>query len=124
MSHYSSVKTQINDLGALAAAAKEMGFGFLENARPRGYSTGVQCDAVIKLPGSYDVGFQKQEDGSYNMVCDWYTGAVEKAIGQNGGLLMQNYAYQKISCEAGARGYTVQRRLEQDGKMRVQIGGF
>jgi hypothetical protein len=124
MSHYSSVKTQINDLGALAAAAKEMGFGFLENARPRGYSTGAVCDVVVKLKGKYDVGFVKQADGTYAMTCDWYMGYVQKEIGENGGLFMQNYAYQKISREAGARGYSVQRNLEKDGKIKMRIVGL
>lgn len=125
MSHFLQVKTQINDLGALHDAADELGLGFQEHTAVRGYyGTGDQCDVVLKLKGPYDVGFNKQEDGTYQMVCDWWSGHVEKEIGKNGGKLLQSYAYHKIAREAGQHGYTCQNTMEKDGKLKVKISGF
>jgi hypothetical protein len=119
------VQTQINDLGALHDAANELGLGFQEHAGVRGYyGLGDQCDVVLKLKGPYDVGFTKQADGTYQMTCDWWSGHVEKEIGSKGGKLLQSYAYHKIAREAGQRGYSVQKSMEKDGKMRVRIIGF
>jgi hypothetical protein len=125
MSHFVKVQTQINDLAALKMAAVEMGFKVEENASIRGYyGLGQTCELVVKLKGRYDVGFNKQEDGTYGMVCDWFAGYVEEEIGKNGGQLLQGYTYQKVAKEAGQRGYTVQKSMEKDGKMKIRVGGF
>lgn len=125
MSHFMKVKTHVNDLVALKDAAKDLGLGFAEHAGARGYGCQVsQCDAVVKLKGPYDVGFNKQQDGNFEMTCDWWQGHVEKEIGKNGGSLMQAYAYNKVAREAGKRGYTTQKTMEKDGKLRVTVGGF
>jgi hypothetical protein len=56
----------------------------LENATPRMYYNNQhgKCDFVLKLADSpYDVGFDKQADGSYVPVYDSWGGHIQKAIG-------------------------------------------
>lgn len=90
MSHTSVLKTvQINDIQALYNAVeflKQNGVNceLLQNARPRMYyrdQHGV-CDYVLKLNNaSYDVGFAKQNDGSYVPVFDSWNGIIAREIG-------------------------------------------
>lgn len=78
----------IKDVAALRAAvadlqAEGVNCSLVENARPRMYyqSQHGTCDYVLKLQGKYDVGFDKQADGSYVPVFDEHAYHVANQIG-------------------------------------------
>lgn len=124
MSHFTTVKTQIKDVEALRLAVQELGFELLENAVARGYGgQTTHGELVIKLPGPYDVALQKQADGTYAIVTDWWEGHVARHIGKNGGKLLQAYGYHKVAIEARKRGLSVHRQVQKDGSLRVTIQG-
>lgn len=91
MSHTTTLKTvKIVDIDALQRAVnylaeeEKVNISLVKNARPRMYSRDqeVMCDYVVKLPKSrYDVGFQKQKDGSYVPIFDTYLNSIRNQIG-------------------------------------------
>ncbi len=73
MSHWFSVKTKFNSVDAIKKAASQMGYMVVHNRKCRGYAgQETHCDLVLRLPGEYDVGFEKQEDGTYEIVADFW----------------------------------------------------
>ncbi len=90
MSHTTKLnQVVIRDISALKQAvsalkAKGINCNLLKNAKPRMYSSSQSptCDYVLYLDdGKYDVGFQKQKDGTYVPVLDTWSDYVSKEIG-------------------------------------------
>lgn len=90
MSHTTSLKgVVIKDVSALRSAVAELiqqgvNCALLENAKPRMYYQNQHgnCDFVLNLKdGAYDVGFDKQADGSYVPVFDEWSNHVSSKIG-------------------------------------------
>jgi hypothetical protein len=82
VSHFTEIKTQINDIAALRLACKELGLALLQNAEARGYyENRTKGDYVIKLKGPYDIDLNKQKDGTFGLTADLWQGHVEKEVG-------------------------------------------
>lgn len=148
MSHTTTLKTvSIKDVAALRATVSELQAAgvdceLVENARPRMYydtQHGV-CDYVIRLNKSrYDVGFDKQADGSYVPVFDEWGGHVGTELGatcriartdeeramQQIGRLMQGYAKNAAINAAVSQGYYVESTTTDDkGNVHLVLGGM
>ncbi len=124
MSHFTTIKTEIRDAEALKAACAELGFGFLENAKARGFNGRTRPgDYVLRLKGPYDIAVAKTGNGAMALACDWWGGHVEKEAGKNYGRLLQIYGVHKTAAEARRKGYTVRRRALADGSVKLVIGG-
>jgi hypothetical protein len=121
MSHFTDVELEIKDLQALEDACKEMGFELVRNTTARYYYGSKQADIVIKLSGKYDMTVEKSENG-YKLQADWYDGHVARCVGQNADLLKQNYATHVAMRMARKKGYRVQRRNLQNGKVELILG--
>ena len=107
MSHFTKVSTKINDLNALNNALASMNLR-LEHNRPCRYYFGEETrENVAKLPGPYDVAFEKNADGTYAIDADFYRGSVESVIGSNGSILMRAYAIEKLKIEASKKRYSI-----------------
>lgn len=90
MSHTSVLKTiKITNISALQQAVEYLqnqgvNCSLVENAKPRMYYDNQhgKCDYVLKLTDCvYDVGFDKQADGSYAPVFDSWGQHLQKQIG-------------------------------------------
>ena len=124
MSHFTTIKTQIRDVEALRMAVKELGLTLAENASARGYASNeTKGDYVIRLKGPYDVALNKTEGGAYGLTTDWWDGHVEKEMGANFGRLLQLYGVHKTMIESRKRGRLVRRQAQQDGSIKLTIGG-
>jgi hypothetical protein len=124
MSHFTTINTQIKDLDALRGSVEELGLTLLENATARGFVGNEHPgEYVIKLKGPYDIAVNRQEDGTYGLTCDWWEGHVEKEVGANYGRLLQLYAVHKATKEARKRGHSVLRKKQNDGSIKLMIGG-
>jgi hypothetical protein len=124
MSHFTSIQTHVRDIAALRDACAELGVEVHENARARGYNlNNLSGEYVIKLKGPYDIALNKQPDGTFAMTTDWWNGHVEKEAGTGFGKLMQLYAVHKASREARRKGYSIQRKAQRDGSIKLCIGG-
>ena len=138
---------QIKDVSALRAAvdelsAKGIGIDLVANSKPRMYydRQQVQCDWVVKLPDcQYDVGLEKQEDGSYLPIFDEWQGYIGSQLGaacpmpgsREGraqhqiGQLMQNYAKHAAINAATARGMIVTgNSVDEEGNIHLTLGGL
>ena len=124
MSHFTSIQTQIKDLDALADACKELGVELVRGGVARGYATNTRTgDAVIKLKGPYDIALNRQEDGTYGLTTDWWSGHVEKEVGINYAKLIQLYGVHKAMREAKKKGYLTSRKTLPNGAIKLTIGG-
>jgi hypothetical protein len=92
MSHWTTIKTQVKSLPALAAACGQLGLPLIANAIARGYGHNTQkADYVIRLKGPYDIAVQRQADGTLAMTTDWWHGHVEKEVGAEFSTLLAEY---------------------------------
>jgi hypothetical protein len=124
MSHFTTIKTQIKDIAALHSACTELGLSLQQNANARGYAGAVrQGDYVIELKGSYDIAVNQQPDHTYGLTTDWWDGHVEKEVGREYSKLLQLYAVHKASIEARKKGFSILRRPQKDGSIKLLLIG-
>jgi Protein of unknown function (DUF1257) len=122
MSHFVTINTQIKDLDALRSALKELGLSLFPQAQARGYEDNkIKGDFVIRLNVPYDIAFNQQPDGTYGLSCDWFLGHVEKEVGKNYSKLLQLYATHKAIREARKKGYSVMRKNQADGAIKLTL---
>lgn len=90
MSHTTTIKTiAIKDTAAMQAAVAELvrkgvNCKLSQDKQPRMYYANQhgKCPYVLELPGCpYDVGFEKQADGSYAPVFDEWAGHISGQLG-------------------------------------------
>ncbi len=122
MSHISKIELEVRDLRTLRQACTRLGLTLLERKKTfkwYGQEDG-QCDHAIRVPGaSYEIGVIKSAD-LYELQCDFWDSAIEKAIGQKGGLLKQAYAIERTKTEARRKGYSIIEQ-ETDSGIRLNI---
>src|SRR5260370_40813914 len=122
MSHFTTIKTQIKDIGALRSACNELGLSLLKNAEARGYyQNKIKGDFMVQLKGPYDVALNKQPGGSFGLTADLWEGHVEQEVGQGYGKLLQYYGVHKAIREARKKGHLVRRTQQQDGSIKLTI---
>lgn len=145
MSHTTTLKSVvIRDVAALAAAVAELQAAkinceLVRDTKPRMfYSTQHgKCDYVLSLPTCrFDVGFDKQADGTYVPVFDeWqnHIGAVIGVPGYSGqdktqaqiGRLMQGYAKHAAINAAVSQGYMVESStVDAEGNVQLVLTGM
>lgn len=148
MSHTTKINTiKIQDVRAMEAAVQDLkasgvNCSLTPNARPRMYyrAQEVQCDYVLQLhDGQYDVGFQKEADGSYAPIFDKHANYVGSKIGarcampstEEGqalhciGQFMQNYSKHAAMNAARDKGYMVEGAVtDENGKVQITITGY
>ena len=124
MSHFVTIQTQIRDLDALRDACAELGVELLANAQARGFNGAlIQADHVIRLKGPYDVAVQASPEQNLELSTDWWNGHVAAEVGPHYGRLLQLYAVHKTTREARRKRLSVRRRQEQDGSIKLILGG-
>jgi len=129
MSHWTDIQIEIRDLGALNDACREMQLELVRAAvgqkvQARGYAGAtIECDALVRLKGPYDVALIRQPDGQYKAQVDWWRGHAEKEIGKNAGRLSQLYGTHKVTRDMRAKGYNVARNVDSKGVIRLSITG-
>ncbi len=132
MSHFTEVKTEIKDIEALKNALASMNLNLEHNVTCRYYEGAPIRENVAKLPGPYDIAFEKDSNDTYSISADFYQGHVEKVIGKDGVVLINNYSIEKLRLEAKKMGYKVyssgENKLKvidpnEPGKLEVIVNG-
>lgn len=130
MSHFTQVETKINDLVALRAAMEELGLA-LEEAeagqvvKVRGWKgSTLAAEAKIKASKSYDIGLQRNEDGTFRLVADWW--GIEEELNEKAEALqqkiIQRYAYHKVKSEVAKQGFTLDEEdVQADGTIKLSV---
>ena len=85
MSHFTTVKTKINNLVSLKQALENLKYKFTlaeegHQVVVRGYKGDTIHAAMSIDMGKYDIGVVQAEDGTYEMVADWW--GVETTAGK------------------------------------------
>ena len=120
MSHFTTIQTQIKDLEALRSAVAELGLKLIPNSTARGfYQQTLKGEFVIRLKGPYDIAVNRQPDQTFGLTTDWWDGHVEKEVGSNFGRLLQLYGVHKASMEARKKGWSVLRRSQPNGSIKL-----
>lgn len=145
MSHTTAINAvKITSITALQAAVAELAMNgvpcsLVANEKPRAFFDNQQgmgvADYVLKLTNSkYDVGFYKQDDGSYVARTDFWGGDIQKNLGAapskperaeqaKMGRLFQLYAVHAATETAKRKGLSVRRINGQDGKIKLELMG-
>lgn len=145
MSHTTTLRNvQIRDVAAIRAAAAELNAAgikcsIVENVKPRMYypDQHAECALVLKLDScKYDVGFDKQEDGTYAPVFDLWDNIVSKKLGATCpmpgtpgakeqhaiGKFLQGYAKHAAQNAAIMAGYSVEScYTDQSGNVQMVL---
>ncbi len=129
MSHFTKCDLKITNLVALKKSLAALGHTFTEakdenGVVVRGYK-GATLNAEISIDmGKYDIGVVKQQDGTYELVSDWWgiettRGTTEKEFVEE---LNQNYAYQRVVMACEEQGYTMEEtKNEENGAISLTV---
>ena len=129
MSHFTKCDLKITNLEALkrALAARDYKFTEAQNEQGvevRGYK-GQKLNAELSIDmGKYDIGVVKQQDGTYEIVADWWgvettRGTTEKEFVEE---VNQQYAYQRVVMACEEQGYTMEEtKNAEDGKIQLTV---
>lgn len=119
MSHLTTIRTAFVNREALFAAGEALGHPLIEGGQARYYSgLSGECDLLMKLPGRYDLGFKREDDGKFAAVCDSevLTGsygrsdAARQILGENLARFKQEYAAAVAQQFARKSGFAYSRR--------------
>lgn len=102
MSHFTTLKTQITDLGCLKSALNHLNFAWEEGDCTVNNYLGESepVDLAIRTGTKYDIGFRRAGN-EYEIVADWWgvenSGQLKEKETVDG--IRQRYAYEKIMKE-------------------------
>jgi len=132
LSHVSKIELEIRDLDSLKQACKRLGFHFMENQKhyvwygkmvgsnllPDGISEEDlgKCTHAINIPAAvFEIGIVKKNN-SYLLLWDsWSGGGLQKAIGNDAGMLKQAYALESVKKESRRKGYRLTEKRMKKG---------
>lgn len=124
MSHFSTIKTELRNLDAVAAALRRLGIAYEINGEVEDYYHAKQVvDIVALLPGQRPVGFVRDLDrGVVSLVGDWWGGTVQREEFLS--RLKSNYAREQVLeslRQQGVRMEDVIEREEADGSYTFEV---
>ena len=129
MSHFTKCDLKMTNYEALKKALADMELMFQEAEEGqmvsvRGYR-GQTLDASLKIDmGTYDIGVVKQQDGTLDLVADWWGVETTKGVSEEElkTRLKQRYAYHNVLMACEAKGYTVEEEVnEEDGTINLVV---
>ena len=127
MSHFTKCEMKITNLAALQRALADLKLNYKTAEQEQGVEVrgwkGQKMNAEISIDmGKYDIGVVKNENGTYDMVADWWGietthGATEKELSEQ---INQRYAYQRVVMACEEQGYTMEeQKNEEDGTIEL-----
>ncbi|MBI4938022.1 MAG: DUF1257 domain-containing protein [Nitrosomonadales bacterium] len=127
MSHFSQVQTVIRDQALLGEALRQLQFNFQsgEEMTINGYQGNTeQGVVVIKTGCRYDIGFQRQADGSFAVCADWWGIEFNTPIRQETFLqsLNRTYAHLAVKRQVLEQGLIIeQERILPNGEIELVV---
>ena len=117
MSHFTKVKTQLQDLDTVKRALIELGYN-VSQGKVRGYGgQTANAPVVVKLSSGMEIGFQK-EGKFVQLVADFWGQSIDRD--QFVSQVTQRYAYLTIVDQAEKQGWQVMTdEVQQDGSVRL-----
>ncbi|MGK7907825.1 MAG: DUF1257 domain-containing protein [Synechococcus sp.] len=101
MSHFSTLRTKITDEVVLKQSLRDLGLTVATDGNIRGYNgQQVRADIVARLEGDYDLGWSRNQDGSFDLVADLWGVAKKHNQTELINSINQKYAVNKTLVEA------------------------
>ncbi len=105
MSHFSTLRTKINDVEILKVSLRDLGISIKNDANVRGYNgQSVRADLVAVLDGEYDLGWSRNTDGTFDLIADLWGVAKKHNQTELINSINQKYAVNKTLTEVKQRG--------------------
>jgi hypothetical protein len=129
MSHFTKCDLKMTNLEAIKRALEDMELAAVaategQSASVRGYR-GQTMDAALSISmGTYDIGVVRADDGTYDLVADWWGVETTKGVSEEEFTtkLRQRYAYHNVLIACEAKGYTVEEEVNQeDGSIQLVV---
>ncbi|HKE17920.1 MAG TPA: DUF1257 domain-containing protein [Kofleriaceae bacterium] len=129
MSHFTKCDLKMTNLEAIKRALQDMELAAVEAAEGqsvsvRGYR-GQTMDAALSISmGTYDVGVVRADDGTFDLVADWWGVETTKGVSEEEfkTRLRQRYAYHNVLIACEAKGYAVEEEVNQeDGSIQLVV---
>ena len=127
MSHFTKCDLKMTNFEALKKALVDMELNVVEaeagqSVVVRGYR-GQTLEAALKIDmGTYDIGVVKNDDGTIDLVADWWGVETTKGVSEEElkTRLKQRYAYHNVLMACEAKGYSVEEEVNQeDGSIQL-----
>lgn len=129
MSHFTKCELKMTNLAAIKAALADLQMKF-EAAEEhqlvtvRGYR-GDTLKAAIKVDmGQYDIGVIANEQGTYDLVADWWGVETTKGVSEAEfkDQLSQRYQYHNVKQACEEKGWALEEEVnEEDGSIRLVV---
>lgn len=101
MSHFSTLRTKISDAVVLKTALSDLGLEVKTEADVRGYNgQRIRADVVAVLDGEYDLGWSRNNDGTFDLVADLWGVAKKHNQTELINSINQKYAIGKALADA------------------------
>ena len=129
MSHFTKCDLKMTNVEALKKALADMELNVVEaeagqQVVVRGYrGQTLQADLKIDM-GTYDIGVVRNEDGTLDLVADWWGVETTKGVSEEElkTRLKQRYAYHNVLMACEAKGYSVEEEVNQeDGSIQLVV---
>jgi hypothetical protein len=129
MSHFTKCALKLTNLVAIKKALADMKLQVNEaeqgqTVQVRGYR-GDKLQAAMSVDmGRYDVGVVDNQDGTYDMIADWWGVETTKGVSEEEfkHQLNQRYQYHNVKQACEEKGYAVEEELnEEDGSIRLVV---
>lgn len=129
MSHFTKCALKMTNLAAIKKALADMQLAFTEaeqgqSVTVRGYR-GDKLQAAISIDmGRYDIGVIDNQDGTYDLIADWWGVETTKGVSEEEfkNALSQRYQYHNVKMACEDKGYTVEEEVnEEDGSIRLVV---
>jgi hypothetical protein len=127
MSHFTRVKTVIRDQVMLEESLRQLHYNYRsgEDLVIRGYMGNRETAQVVIDTGcDYDIGFQHQNDQTFNVCADWWGVEGKTSIKQENFLneLNQTYAHQTVRKQVLEEGYIIEEeRVLENGEIELVV---
>jgi hypothetical protein len=130
MSHFTKVRTVIREQVQLCETLRQLHHQFREGERltVNGYMSNTETAQVVVNTGcSYEIGFQRQANGTFDAVADWDWGIRREAAPrfQQDTFLSevnQKYAHLNVLQEVRERGFVVEEeRVLDNGEIELVV---
>ena len=85
---------------------------------------GQTAEAAMAVDmGTYDIGVVKSDDGTYDLVADWWGVETTKGVTEDEfkEKLGQRYSYHQVMRACEDEGYELQEESEEDGSVRLVV---
>ena len=129
MSHFTTVKTQMKNKGALLQSLHDLKLeGIKENAQGRGYRGDKrQAEIVCQSPkrADYDILFDQDSEGNYGMTADWSMMGGSSYEKEFRNMVNQRYSFNVVMEQAQTQGFTLtEETTSQQGEIRLVLSKY